>query len=210
MEPALQPAEIRQHSHRANRCGSSGPRLRGPEQLRWPKRRSAWHRASAQPGAPSRTGKFPAGMQPCYSTKVTLLISFTVVMPARILASPLSRSVIMPSSHATLDLRSRTAIHDHFPDAVGQVEQFANRRPAWPLVKRLCVPVAKSNGHPVGSSYAIALLEALQERDDFGLVFVAQVLELIRRGIRLVLVGPNRLEQVMCPAVVQELDPCAN
>ena len=127
----------------------------------------------------------------------------------------LGQPALAQSDHAlfasdALDLRSRTAIHNHFPDAVGQVEQFANRRPAWPLVKRLCVPVAKSNGHPVGSSYAIALLEALQERDDFGLVFVAQVLELIRRGIRLVLVGPNRLEQVMCPAVVQELDPCAN
>jgi hypothetical protein len=117
----------------------------------------------------------------------------------------------MPSSQATgliSEVGRRSTIISRM--AVGQVEQFANRRPAWPLVKRLCVPVAKSNGHPVGSSYAIAFLEALQERDDFGLVFVAQVLELIRRGIRLVLVGPNRLEQVMCPAVVQELDPCAN
>ena len=36
----------------------------------------------------------------CYSTKVTLLISFSVVTPSRILFKPLSRSVSMPSSRA--------------------------------------------------------------------------------------------------------------
>jgi len=48
-------------------------------------------------------------------------------MPARIFASPLSRKVIMPffASHA-LDFGSRPPIHDHFADAVGQIQQFAN------------------------------------------------------------------------------------
>src|SRR5256884_2812856 len=47
----------------------------------------------------------------------------------------LGQPAFAQSDHAlfasdALDLGSRTAIHNHFPDAVGQVEQFANRRPA--------------------------------------------------------------------------------
>src|SRR5213082_301012 len=63
MALAPQPAKIQPHSHPANPCGSSGPLLRDPAQLRWPSQRPAWHRANAQPGAPTQTGKSPAGMR---------------------------------------------------------------------------------------------------------------------------------------------------
>src|SRR5260370_9047473 len=47
----------------------------------------------------------------------------------------LGQPAIAQSDHAffasnALDLRSRATIHDHFANAVGQIEQFTNRRAA--------------------------------------------------------------------------------
>src|SRR5713101_9422897 len=73
---------------------------------------------------------------PCWYAAVLLneshLVNFFYRGDAR---ANLCQPAFAQSDHAlfasdALDLRSRTAIHDHFPDAIGQVEQFANRRPA--------------------------------------------------------------------------------
>src|SRR5260370_24813562 len=73
---------------------------------------------------------------PCRNAEVLLneshLVNFFYRGDAR---ANLCQPAVAQSDHAlfasdALDLRSRAAIHDHFPDAVGQVEQLANRRAA--------------------------------------------------------------------------------
>ena len=65
------------------------------------------------------------------SMNVTLLISFSVVMPSRTLSSADSRR----KRHAffarrALDFRSRPLVQNHLADAVAQIQQFVDRRPA--------------------------------------------------------------------------------
>ena len=77
---------------------------------------------------PFESGRFPGEMPQCYSTKVTLLISFMLVMPG----ANFGQTAFAQSDHAlfardALDFRSRTPIHDHFANAIRQVQQFANR-----------------------------------------------------------------------------------
>src|SRR5258708_6363549 len=73
---------------------------------------------------------------PCWYAAVLLneshLVNFLYRGDAR---ANLCQPAFAQSDHAlfasdALDLRSRPAIHDHFPDAVGQVEQLANGRAA--------------------------------------------------------------------------------
>ena len=64
----------------------------------------------------------------CYSMKVTLLISFSVVSPARTLATALSRREVMPSSCAARLISDvGCLVDDHIANVVRKIEQFVNR-----------------------------------------------------------------------------------
>ena len=99
--PARHWAKSRSRSCPVLQCASTEHRQRDPAKFRAQAPDAAWPRASARPFAQTRSDKCPAEMWRYCSTKVTLLISFTLVTPSRILAKPLSRNVIMPSSRAT-------------------------------------------------------------------------------------------------------------
>ena len=58
---------------------------------------------------------------------VTLLISLSVVMPARAFSSADSRRNVMPSSRAARRISDAgPPVENHFADALGEIQQFVN------------------------------------------------------------------------------------